>query len=76
MENNMKRSKVKATKAKDGKGFYAEFSINGDKYVIVWEAIDDRELSVKFNIGIQQIIEEVEEADGFSESANDQNKDA
>jgi len=54
--------KVKVRKGSKGdNSFFAEFTVNGGKYVIAWEAIDDRELSVKFNIGIQQIIEEVEE---------------
>jgi hypothetical protein len=54
--------KIKVRKGSKGdNSFFAEFTVNGGKYVIAWEAIDDRELSVKFNIGIQQIIEEVEE---------------
>ena len=61
--------KVKVRKGSKGdNSFFAEFEVNGGKYVIAWEAIDDRELSVKFNIGIQQIIEEVEEA--IDESSN------
>lgn len=59
--------KVKPRKSKSDNSFFAEFEVNGGKYVIAWEAIDDRELSVKFNIGIQQIIEEVEETDGLGE---------
>ncbi len=57
-------NKVKVRKGSKGdNSFFAEFTVNGGKYVIAWEAIDDRELSVKFNIGIQQIIEEVEQVD-------------
>jgi hypothetical protein len=49
--------------SKGDNSFFAEFEVNGGKYVIAWEAVEDRELSVKFNIGIQQIIEEVEQVD-------------
>jgi hypothetical protein len=56
--------KVKVRKSSKGdNSFFAEFTVNGGKYVIAWEAVDDRELSVKFNIGIQQIIEEAKEVD-------------
>ena len=62
-----KKTKVRKGKKGDN-SFFAEFEVNGGKYVIAWEAIDDRELSVKFNIGIQQIIEEVEQVeDGHSQ---------
>jgi hypothetical protein len=61
---NIMSKKVKVRKGSKGdNSFFAEFTVNGGKYVIAWEAIDDRELSVKFNIGIQQIIEEVEQVD-------------
>jgi hypothetical protein len=61
---NIMSKKVKVRKGSKGdNSFFAEFTVNGGKYVIAWEAIDDRELSVKFNIGIQQIIEEVEHVD-------------
>jgi hypothetical protein len=61
---NIMSKKVKVRKGSKGNNsFFAEFTVNGGKYVIAWEAIDDRELSVKFNIGIQQIIEEVEQVD-------------
>jgi len=61
---NIMSKKVKVRKGSKGdNSFFAEFTVNGGKYVIAWEAIDDRELSVKFNIGIQQIIEEVEQVE-------------
>jgi hypothetical protein len=61
---NIMSKKIKVRKGSKGdNSFFAEFTVNGGKYVIAWEAIDDRELSVKFNIGIQQIIEEVEQVD-------------
>ncbi len=61
---NIMSKKVKVRKGNKGdNSFFAEFTVNGGKYVIAWEAVDDRDLSVKFNIGIQQIIEEVEQVD-------------
>jgi len=61
---NIMSKKVKVRKGNKGdNSFFAEFTVNGSKYVIAWEAVDDRDLSVKFNIGIQQIIEEVEQVD-------------
>jgi hypothetical protein len=61
---NIMSKKVKVRKGSKGdNSFFAEFTVNGGKYVIAWEAVDDRDLSVKFNIGIQQIIEEVEQVD-------------
>ena len=64
LENKPTSKKVKVRKGSKGdNSFFAEFTVNGGKYVIAWEAVDDRNLSVKFNIGIQQIIEEVEQVD-------------
>jgi hypothetical protein len=61
---NIMSKKVKVRKGNKGdNSFFAEFTVNGGKYVIAWEAVDDRDLSVKFNIGIQQIIEEVDQVD-------------
>jgi hypothetical protein len=57
-----KKNLTKKVKKNDD-SFFAEFTVKGDKYIIAWEAVDDRELSVKFNIGIQQIIEEAKEVD-------------